>query len=111
MPISGYVPLLVDHVIGVAVIGGCDQPITTCTSLGKSTRTIFSASTFGTFNVSSLRLVGVEVLNVPIITTSLETLKEKRKPKCDFQRVFNDNWATKFPRLHMWLILMVRCSK
>jgi hypothetical protein len=48
---------------------------------------------------------------VPIITTSLEAPKEKRKPKCDFQWVFKDNWASKFPKLSMWLILMVRCSK
>ncbi len=91
VPISSYVPLMVDHVTRVAIIGVCDQPITTCTSLGKSTRTTFNASTFGMFNASNLRLVGVEVLNVPIITTSLEVPKKKKKPKCDFQQVFKDN--------------------
>ncbi len=102
---------MVDHVTWVVIISDCDQPITTHTSLGKSTNTTFSASTFGTFNASSLGLVSVEVPNVPIITTSLEAPKEKRKPKCDFQWVFKDNWASKFPKLSMWLILMVRCSK
>jgi hypothetical protein len=75
---------MVDHVTRVAIIGVCDQPITS-TSLGKSTSTTFNASTFGMFNASNLRLVGVEVLNVPIITTSLEAPKKKKKPKCDFQ--------------------------
>jgi hypothetical protein len=28
---------------------------------------------------------------VPIITTSLEAPKKKKKPKCDFQQVFKDN--------------------
>ncbi len=80
---SGSVLLMVDHVIGVVVIGSCDQPISTCTSLGKSTSTTFSASTFGMFNASSLGSVGVKVPNVPIITTSLKVPKKKRKPKCD----------------------------
>jgi len=71
-----YVPLMVDHVTRVAIIGVCDQPINTCTSLGKSTSTTFNASTFGMFNASNLRLVGVEVLNVPIITTSLKVPKK-----------------------------------
>jgi len=89
--ISSYVPLMVDHVTRVAIIGVCDQPITTCTSLGKSTSTTFNASTFGMFNAFNLRLVGVEVFNVPIITTSLEAPKKKKKPKCDFQQVLKDN--------------------
>ncbi len=83
MPNYGYVPLMVDHVIGVTIIGGCDQPISTCTSLGKLASTTSNASTFGTFNASNLGSVGVEIPNVPIITTSLETPKKKRKPKCD----------------------------
>ncbi len=34
--ISSFVHLMVDHVIRVAIIGGCDQPITTCISLGPA---------------------------------------------------------------------------
>ncbi len=70
MHVFSYVPLMVDHVTRVVVDGGCDHLITTCTSLGKSTNTTPSASTFGIFNFSNLRLVGVEVPNVPIIATS-----------------------------------------
>jgi hypothetical protein len=36
--VFGFVPLVVDHIIGVAVAGGCDKPIT-CTSINKSTNT------------------------------------------------------------------------
>jgi hypothetical protein len=71
VPISNFMPLVVNHVTGVVVVGGCDQPIT-CTSLGKSTTTTPSASTFGTFGASSLGSVGVEVPNVHVIPTSLE---------------------------------------
>jgi len=83
-------PLVVDHVIGVAIASGCDHPIT-CTSLGKSTNTTFSASTFSTFGVSSSRSIGVEVPNVFVIATSLEAPKRKRKPECDIQQIFKDN--------------------
>jgi hypothetical protein len=80
--VSSFVPLVVDHVTGEVVAGGCDQPIT-YTSLGKSTNTKPSASISGTFGVSSSRSIGVEVFNVPIIPTSLEAPKKKNKPKCD----------------------------
>ncbi len=68
MHVSSYVPFLVDHVTRVVVAGSCDQPIT---SLGKSTSTTPSASTFGTFGASSSRLISVKVPNVPIIPASL----------------------------------------
>jgi hypothetical protein len=77
VPISSFMPLVVDHVTGVVVVGGCDQPIT-CTSLGKSTTTTPSASTFGTFGASSSGSVGVEVPNVHVIPTSLEAPKTKK---------------------------------
>jgi hypothetical protein len=75
-------PLVVDHVTWVVVASGYDQPIS-CTSLSKSTNTTLSASTSSTFGASNLRSLGIEVPNVPIITTSLEAPKKKRKPKCD----------------------------
>ncbi len=70
MHVSGYVPLMVDHLTRVVVDGGCDQPITTCTSLGKSINTTPSASTYGMLDSFISRLVGVKVLNVPIIIAS-----------------------------------------
>ncbi len=42
--VSSSMPLMVDHVIGVVVVGSCDQPIIICTSLSKSTITTPSAS-------------------------------------------------------------------
>jgi hypothetical protein len=66
MHVSGYVPLMVEHVARVVVFGGRDQPITTCTSLGKSTNTTPSASPSGTPGFSNSRLVSVKVPNVPI---------------------------------------------
>jgi hypothetical protein len=68
--VSGFVPLVVDHVTGEAIASSCDQPIT-YTSLGKSTNIKPSASISRTFDVSSSRSVGVQVPNVPIIPTSL----------------------------------------
>ncbi len=73
---------MVDHVTVVVVASGCDQPIT-CTSLGKSTNTTPSASTFNMFNAFSLGSVGVEVFNVHVIPTSLKAPKIKRKFECD----------------------------
>lgn len=77
MFISSFMPLMVDHVTRVAIVGGCDQPIT-CTSLGKSASTTFSVSTFGMLHVSNLGSVGVVVFNVPVIATSLEVPKKKK---------------------------------
>ncbi len=91
--VFGFMLLMVDHIIGVAIVGGCDQPIT-CTSLSKSTSTTPSV---GTLSVCTSRLVGVEVCNVLVIATFLEAPKKKRKLECDIQWVFKDNWATKFP--------------
>jgi hypothetical protein len=76
VPISGFVPPVVDHVTGEAVAGGCDQPIT-YTSLDKSTNTKPTTSISGTFGASSSRSVGVEVPNVLVIPTFLETPKKK----------------------------------
>jgi len=45
--VSSSMPLVVDHVIGVVVVGNCDQPIITCTSLSKSTITTPNASIGG----------------------------------------------------------------
>ncbi len=38
-----------------------------------------------------------------IVATIFKMPKKTRKPKCDIQWVFKDNWATKFP----WAKLMV----
>jgi hypothetical protein len=84
MLVYGFMPLVVDHVTGVAIASGCDHPIT-CTSLGKSTSTTFNASTSSTFGASSSRSVGVEVPNVLVIVASLEAPKKKRKLECDIQ--------------------------
>jgi hypothetical protein len=83
MFVSNFMPLVVDHVTRVAITNGYDQPII-CTSLGKSTNTTFSASTFGTFRDYSLRSIGVEVRNVSVIGASLETPKEKKTPNVTF---------------------------
>jgi hypothetical protein len=82
MFVSNYVPFMVDHVAKVVVDGGCDQPITTYTSLGKSTNTTPSASTSNTSSSSNSKLVGVEVPNVPIIAAS-KCQRKKRKLECD----------------------------
>jgi len=82
--VPSFVHLVVDHVIRVVVIGNCNNPITTCISLGKSISTTFNASTFGTFHASNSMLVGVEVFNVHVIATSLKTLKKKKIPNVIF---------------------------
>ncbi len=69
MLVFGFVRV-VDHIIGVVVASGYDQPIT-CISLNKSTSTTPSASTFGIFGVYSLGSIGVEVLNLLIIVVFL----------------------------------------
>jgi hypothetical protein len=79
--VSNFVPLVVDHVIRVAIVSNCDWPITICTSLGKSISITLSASTFGMFGVFSSTLVGVEVFNVHVIVTSLKALEGKKKPQ------------------------------
>jgi hypothetical protein len=56
-----FMPLMVDHVIGVAIASGCDKLIT-CTSLGKSTNTTLNASTSNTFGASNSRSIGVRFL-------------------------------------------------
>jgi hypothetical protein len=55
MFVFNFMPLVVDHVTRVVVTSGYDQPII-CISLGKSTNTTFSASTFGTFGDYSLKV-------------------------------------------------------
>jgi hypothetical protein len=84
MFVHGFMPLVVDHVTGVAIASGCDHPII-CTSLGKSTSITLNASTSSTFGASSSRSVGVEVPNVLVIVASLEASKKKKELECDIQ--------------------------
>ncbi len=110
MHVFGFVPLVVNHVIGVAIASGCDQPIT-CTSLGKSTSTTPSASTSSMFGAFSSRLVGVKVPNVIVIPTSLKTPKKNKNMNVTFNGFSRTIGQPSFHGLSLWLILMVRCSK